>query len=360
MAPPLRVAVVGAGIGRLHVEAYRRAPDQFDLVALCDVDEARARELADAHAVPSVITDLDALCQRDDVQVIDLCTPPYLHFSQIQQVLASGKHVICEKPLVGSLNEVDAIALAEARSNRRVMPIFQYRFGQGLQKLKGLVDQGLAGQPYLGTVEVAWRRRANYYEVPWRGHWKTELVGAVLSHAIHAIDMLCYILGPARRVFASTATRVNPIEVEDCAAIALEMANGALATIAVTLGSSAEISRHRFCFSGLSAESSLGPYSNSEDPWTFAGDDPARAAQIEAALAAFVPAASGFEGQFRRFYAALQNGGELPVTLADARNLIELITAVYASAQTRQAVELPIGREHPCYGGWLPGESSVD
>src|SRR6185503_16887471 len=119
------------------------------------------------------------------------------------------------------------------------------------------------------------------------------------------------------------------IEVEDCAAISLEMASGALATIAVTLGSSAEISRHRFCFSGLSAESSLGAYNNSEDPWTITGDTPALAAQIEGALANFVPLPSGFEGQFYRFHAALQNGAELPVTLAEARNLLELITAIY-------------------------------
>jgi predicted dehydrogenase len=62
--------------------------------------------------------------------------------------------------------------------------------------------------------------------------------------------MLCYVLGPPRRVFAYTTTRVNAVEVEDCAAIALEMADGSMASLGVTLGSAQEISRHRFSFSG--------------------------------------------------------------------------------------------------------------
>ena len=72
-----------------------------------------------------------ALCARDDVDVVDLCTPPYLHVPQILQTLRAGKHVICEKPLGGSLADVDRVAAAEKRSGRRVMPIFQYRFGHG-------------------------------------------------------------------------------------------------------------------------------------------------------------------------------------------------------------------------------------
>jgi predicted dehydrogenase len=138
------------------------------------------------------------------------------------------------------------------------MPIFQYRFGHGIQKLKLLIAEGVAGTPYLATVETAWRRRAEYYAVPWRGKWATERGGALLSHAIHNHDLLCYVLGRPRRVFAYTTTRVNAIEVEDCAAATLEMTDGSAASLN-TLGSPHEISRHRFSFS-LVAESNTRPY----------------------------------------------------------------------------------------------------
>lgn len=350
----LRVAVVGGGIGKSHIRAYRALPDQFDLVAICDIDEAKAREVAEANGIPRVATDLADLCRMDDLDVIDICTPPHLHFAQIRQALAAGKHAICEKPLVGSLREVDALFEDEARSGRRVMPIFQYRFGHGLQKLKFLLAEGLAGRAYLATVETAWRRRAAYYAVPWRGKWETELGGALLGHAIHAHDLLCYVLGPIASVFARTATLVNPIEVEDSAAVALELADGSLASLGVTLGSPAEITRHRFCFSGFVAESNRRPYTNSGDPWTFTGDTPELAARIEGALARFAPLPEGYEGQFSRFQRALQDGTELPVTLADARASLELIAAMYHSARTGRSVALPLGAEHPGYASWLP------
>jgi predicted dehydrogenase len=354
MSERIRVAVVGCGIGMLHMEAYRTLPERFELRAICDIDTDKAREAAAALGVPQMVGDFDALCRMDDIDLIDICTPPHLHFAQIAQALEAGKHTICEKPLVGSVREVDELIAIEARSGRRMMPIFQYRFGQGLQKLKFLVEQGLTGQAYLSTVETAWRRRAAYYDVPWRGKWRTEMGGALLGHAIHAHDMLVYIAGPIKSVFARAATLVNQIEVEDTAAAALEMADGSLATLAVTLGSSQEITRHRFCFSGLVAESNTRPYSNSGEPWVFSGDTPEQDAAIEAALAHFTPLPEGFAGQFLRFADALRDGGDLPVTLADSRAALELVTALYASVRSGQPVELPIGPDHPAYASWLP------
>src|SRR5207237_1170756 len=166
MTPPserLRVAVVGVGIGRSHVRGYEAVPERFQIVALCDIDAERARPVAEEHGIPRVVTDLAELCRMDDLDVIDLCTPPHLHFEQIQQVLAAGKHAICEKPLVSSLREVDELIHVEAGSGRRIMPVFQYRFRHGLQKLKPLIAEGLAGTAYLATVDTAWRRRAECY-----------------------------------------------------------------------------------------------------------------------------------------------------------------------------------------------------
>ncbi|HTD78987.1 MAG TPA: Gfo/Idh/MocA family oxidoreductase [Chloroflexota bacterium] len=350
----LRVGVVGVGIGRSHVRGYQAVPERFEVLALCDIDADRARPIAEEHGISRLVTDLAELCRMDDLDLIDICTPPHLHFEQIQQVLAAGKHAICEKPLVSSLREVDELARAEAASGRRIMPVFQYRFGHGLQKLKFLIAQGLAGKAYLSTVETAWRRRAEYYAVPWRGKWATERGGALLSHAIHAHDMLCYVLGPPTRMFAYTTTRVNPIEVEDCASVALEMADGSLASLGVTLGSAAEITRHRFSFSGLVAESNTRPYTNSGDPWTFVGDTPELTEQIESALADFRPLPEHYAGQFYRFYEAVRCGGDMPVSLADARVSLELITAMYYSAETAASVSLPIGADHPRYASWLP------
>ena len=132
------------------------------------------------------------------------------------------------------------------------------------------------------------------------------------------------------------------------------MANGSLASFSVTLGSTPEITRHRFCFSNLTAESNLRPYTSSDDPWSFTGINQQVNQQIADTLSRFVPGLSDFKGQFKLFYDALSSGGELPITLQDARSLLQTLTAIYASAQSNQPVELPISNNHPMYAGWAP------
>jgi predicted dehydrogenase len=355
MTNKLRIAIVGCGIGRLHAEGYTSLPEQFELAAICDIDQDKARAFASEFKIPRVVGSLDELCAIEEIDLIDLCTPPHLHARQVLQVLAAGKHAICEKPLTASLQDVDALIAAEASSGKRMMPIFQYRFGHGVQKLKRLIGAGIAGRAYVATIETHWRRRAAYYDVPWRGKWATESGGALLGHAIHAHDILTYVLGPIRSVYCRASTLVNTIEVEDAAAVALEMTDGSLVSLSVTLGASDEMSRHRYVFSGLTAESNRQPYASGlGDPWTFTADTPELAVQVEQELAGYEPLPEGFAGQFLRLHNALNNGGELPVTLADARASIELVTACYASARSGQPVLLPIGPDHPLYGGWLP------
>jgi predicted dehydrogenase len=352
----LGVAVIGAGVGLEHVAAYRKLPDLYEVVALVDPAPERRALAAKLFPVPVVDGTLDTVLDRADVDVVDLCTPPHLHLEMIRAALEAGKHVVCEKPLVGSLAECDAVAGIVERSRGRLMPIFQYRFGRGLQKLLHLRAAGLTGRCFLSTIETAWNRGADYYAVAWRGRWKTERGGALLSHAIHNHDLLCHVVGPVRSVFARTATRVNPIETEDCASAALEMADGSLASLSVTLGSRVEISRLRFCFESLTAESSLDPYRPGTEPWRFDAADDATARRIDEALAGFEPEPQGYAGQLARFHRALADHGELPVTLGDARASLELVTAMYGSARTGEAISLPLDATSPGYESWLPPE----
>jgi predicted dehydrogenase len=352
----LRVGVVGAGIGKSHIEAYANLPAFFQVTTICDLDEPRARGVADEFQIPHVVNDIAALYRDDELDVIDICTPSFLHYQQTLDALAGGKHVICEKPIAGSLAEADDLIAAEARSGKRVMPVFQYRFGRGLQKLKFLKEKGVTGRAYLATSETAWRRRPAYYAVPWRGKWKTELGGALVTLSIHAQDAMHFVLGPAASIAAHTATLVNPIETEDSAAISVRMADGSLVSMSVTTGSAVEISRQRFCFENLTAESNLRAYTFTGDDWTFKGDSPEIDEQIARTLNEFETPYEGREAQFYSFACALEKGTAFGVTLADARASLEWITAIYYSAQTREFVTLPIGRDHSMYNGWQKGE----
>src|SRR5215471_8278347 len=174
MSPPLRIAVVGSGIGASHIEGFQQFPDLFDVKIICDLNLQRATQVATKYRIQEVTDRFDKLCCRPDIDVLDICTPPNLHLDQIQSALKAGKHVFCEKPLVASLAAVDSLSRLTKESGRRLMPIFQYRFGHGLQKLKFLFDQKLTGEAFVFNVDVAWRRSREYYTNPWRGKLATE------------------------------------------------------------------------------------------------------------------------------------------------------------------------------------------
>lgn len=351
----LRVAVVGLGIGQGHLQSYAQIPELYEIKAVCDLDEAKAKAVAAEFGVAWHTPHFSDLLASHEIDVVDICTPPNTHRALIEQGLAAGLHVICEKPLVGSLQDMDTILSAQTAAKGTLFPIFQYRFGNGLQKLKHLQAKGFAHTAYLTTIETSWRREADYYAVAWRGKWATEKGGCCLTHASHAHDILTYVLGPIKTVFAHLATRVNDIEVEDCAAISLSMADGSVASLSVTLGAAQELSRLRFMFSDLTVESdSPEPYRPGKEPWHFLGKTPEIDAAMTVALADFKPALESFEGQFALIHAAITTGAPNPVSLPDARQALELITAIYHSGETGAAVTLPIAKNHPKYSCWTP------
>ena len=354
MTKRLKVGVLGAGIGKLHIAAYRELPDLYSVEAIADIDRDKAAALAGNTGVSRTVASLDDLLSVD-LDIVDICTPSALHFEHAAKVLAAGKHAIVEKPAASSLAEIDRLGEIERQSGRRLSPIFQYRFGGGFARFRHLAAAGLVGKPYVATVETHWRRTADYYRNnPWRSTWEGALGGCLVTHAIHAHDLLSQAFGPIASVYARMATRVNDVETEDCAAIVTEMESGALATLSVTLGCEEEISRLRFCFDGLTAESSLSPYSPAAMPWRFVASDETARRRIDEALADFPSAPERFAGQFAALHGAIVEGTALPVTLDDARASLELLTAAYRSAQTGEAAHLPIGPDHPYYQGWTP------
>ena len=347
------VAIVGAGIGSQHLAGFMALPDRFAVRCICDLDAARAQPLCDDSGTPHV-ADIESVLADPNVDIVDICLPPHLHFDVAQRALRAGKHVICEKPLVASLAEADELAEVARAAGRLVFPVFQYRFGLGAGQLRAVQKAGLAGKAFVATLETHWNRGAEYYAIPWRGTWAGERGGAVLGHAIHIHDWLSVVLGPVASVFAEVATRVNDIETEDCAALSIRMASGALVTSSITLGAADNTSRMRFVFEGLTAESGRAPYRPAEGGWTFTARAPVSQADVDAAVAGVAPPMAGFAGMFQAVADTLDGHGARAVTLADGRASLEFVSAVYASARSGARVDLPLGADHPLYRGWLP------
>ena len=350
----LRVGIVGAGIGAEHFQAYLALADRFEVRYMCDLDDARAAQAVSGRKAVTITRNLDQILADPEIDLVDICLPPHLHLSACSAALQAGKDVICEKPLVASLAEADQLADMMQQTGRKVFPVFQYRYGAGAAKLQKLMAVGLAGTPLVGSLETHWHRDEAYYAVDWRGSWAGERGGAILGHAIHIHDWLSFAFGEIDSVFAYLATRVNEIEVEDCASLSIRMRSGALITSSVTLGAATDTSRLRFCFSGLTAESGLEPYKLADSDWQFIARAPQRQAEIESVLADLTPPLSGFQGLFAAIYDHLVSGQGDIVSFADGRRSIEFVTAVYRSAREGKQIHLPLNEDDPLYHSWLP------
>lgn len=348
------VCIAGAGIGAAHLAGYAALPDRFRVVSVCDLDENRGRALAAQYDGAAYVRDLDAVLTDPDIDLIDICLPPHLHFTTAMSALDAGKIVVCEKPLVSSLAEADKLIARAESTGGHVFPVFQYRYGPGTAELHALINAGLAGRCYAGSLETHWNRDADYYAVDWRGTWAGEQGGAILGHAIHIHDLLQSVLGPVARVYADLETRVNDIEVEDCAALSIRMQHGALITSSVTLGAADNTSRMRLMFEGFTVESDHAPYAPADERWRFTARAPTAQAEIDAVLGQVASAKTGFRGLLDAIADALDGSPGHEVTLMDGRLSLEFVTAVYASARSGLPVDLPLSTSHPLYGGWTP------
>lgn len=345
-----RVAILGAGIGAQHLDGYRANADAFRVTCLCDLDLERARGVAGDGI--RVCGDMDEVLGDPEVDLIDICLPPHLHVPVALQALTAGKDVICEKPLACSLTECDQLAEAVAQSGRSLFPVFQYRYGRAMDQLRALMQAGLTGKAYAATFETHWNRGRDYYAIPWRGTWAGEQGGAILGHAIHAHDLMTHLLGPVAQVSGSLATRVNPIETEDCAALSFVMQSGALVTSSVTLGGAEDRSRIVLLFEGLTAQSGASPYAPMSDCWQFRARDPAYQGEVDAICGAVPEVRNGFDGFLQAVGATLRGEAERAINLQDGRGSIELVSAIYAAHRRGSAVSLPLAKDDPAYAGW--------
>lgn len=351
MADRVGVGIIGAGgISREHLRAYQAWPEQCRVVAVADVVEQRARDLARQAGCDSWYTDYRALLERRDVELVSVCTPPYLHAAITVEALQAGKHVLVEKPMAASLEECDAMIAAADGSRRLLSVVFQNRFHPDYWRMKALVDSGELGPILFGKCETVWYRGRNYYDVPWRGTWETECGGAVINHAIHAIDAFLWMMGEVSTVLAQVDTLAHDIEVEDLGMAILRFRSGALGQVLGTVDGhrdyvALEINGERAAVALPWQVAAKCP-----DPHGFPLADEALVERLEAmARAVAVPPGAGHAAQVGDVLRAIRTGGRPVVDGREGRRSIEVVTAIYESAATGTAVTLPLAASDPFY-----------
>jgi predicted dehydrogenase len=256
-SPVLGVGMVGyAFMGAAHSQAWRTAPHVFDLplrpamAALCGRNASAVRAAAERLGWAATETDWRALVKRDDVQLVDVCTPGDGHAEVAIAALEAGKHVLCEKPLANTLAEAEAMVAAADRaaaSGVRAMTGFNYRRVPAIVLARQLVSEGRIGE--IRHV------RASYLQdwlvdpdspLTWRLQRERAGSGALGDLGAHIVDLAQYLTGElVAGVSAAIATFVperplasgdgfGPVTVDDAAVFTARLASGALATFEAT------------------------------------------------------------------------------------------------------------------------------
>ncbi len=353
MTEKLRFGIIGCGvIGRLHAEAITSLPDA-QLVAVADSIPERAQELAEKYHVKPY-SDFHEMLAREQLDVVDICTPSGQHGEEAIQVMRSGRHVIVEKPMDISRKAIEEMLRVQQEAGVKLAVISQHRFDPVTREVHDLVEEQAFGRLVLGNAVIPWWRSQAYYDSgAWRGTWELDGGGVLMNQSIHSIDLLQWLMGPVKSVFAYTDTMVHRMETEDVAVAVLRFANGALGTISATTGAypgaSTRIEIYGDKGSALIEDDHLSYLHLARDdseevgPYGVGVGKRAKRAETADKSAAQDPAALAIRShisQIADMMRAIREDGTPLLDGYGAKHPVEIILAIYESARTHQEVTL--------------------
>lgn len=231
----LRIAIVGCGrIAKNHFGSIKKQADNFELVAVCDIDPTQAAPYASEYDVPTY-TSMETMLTQHSLDLVALCTPSGLHPDQAILAAQHGVHVITEKPMATRWSDGVRMVKACDEAGVRLFVVKQNRRNTTLQLLKRAVTEKRFGKIHMVHLNVFWTRPQSYYDQGngWRGTWEFD-GGAFMNQASHYVDLLDWLIGPVDKVQAMTST-TRDIEVEDTGVLNIRWRNGALGSMAVTM-----------------------------------------------------------------------------------------------------------------------------
>ncbi len=235
----LRIGVIGCGsiAQKRHLPEYAANP-RAAIGAVCDSVPGRAQEAADRFGAPLAFMDYREVLEQADVDAVSICLPNYLHAKVAVEAFAAGKHVLCEKPMAGSVAEARRMVEAAAAAERVLMIGHNQRFMRVHQVAKQLVHSGRLGAVLRFATAFA-HGGPEMWSIDGADSWffrKQEAIfGALGDLGVHKADLMRWLLeDEVETVHGVMATLEKHGDVEDNAVCSVRMYSGAVGTIAAS------------------------------------------------------------------------------------------------------------------------------
>jgi predicted dehydrogenase len=336
----VRVGLIGTGTwGNIHAQTYTEYP-RAALAAVCDLREERARKVAAQYGVSQVYTDYRAMLRNERIDAVAVVTPDFAHREIIEEAARAGKHIIVEKPLATTEEDLARIAEAVTKAGVKLMVDFHNRWSPPLVVAKNDIEQGK-----LGDLVSGYLRLNNPFFVP------LKLLAWSASSSIlwflgsHAVDTLRYLFrDEVVRVYSvsrSGVLRARGLDVPDIYQTILEFKNGPIATIEnhwIMPDSSPKLNDFKVNILGSKGMFSMDLTHNQliERYLSDASDRPdvSGSLLIQGQHVGFV------HESIKHFVDCVADGKEPAVTLDDGVRVSKVILAILESAEMREPVKV--------------------
>lgn len=336
----VKFAIIGCGsIAKKHLISIKRIKDA-SLVAVCDIDTTLAKKIGDEYKVV-YYTDAHKMAQNEDINILSILTPSGTHAKIVLEMVKHKKHFVVEKPIALRIEDADEMIKQCEENGVNIYVVKQNRFNLPIQELKEAIKKGRFGKLVLGTVRLRWCRTQDYYsQKPWRGTWAYD-GGVLTNQASHHIDMLVWMMGEVESTMVMTATRLVDIEAEDTGVVVLRFKNGALGIIEATTATRPKDLEGSISILGEKGSVEIsGFFMNELKTWNFCERKP----EDDEVFEKYGRNPDIFAWNHTEFLKdvvdSIKNNKRGLIDGLEGRKSLELINAIYESAETNKEVFL--------------------
>ncbi len=335
-----KVGIIGTGaIAWKHAQAYKNIG--YKVTACTDRTEEKGRKFAAAWGADFVATP-EELSRRPDVDFLDVCTFPGYRLAAVELGAKYGKHVLVQKPMAVDLETASRMIEVADAAGIQLGVVSQHRFDDSTLFLKRAIAAGRLGRILQADAYVKWYRTSEYYARPVKGSWAGEGGGALISQAIHQVDVLLHLIGAVDEVFGYWQLgATHKIESEDLLCAVMHYASGATGVIqaatALWPGYPERIEIHGEKGSAIVTGDQLTTWDVKDDH-----GDPAPVTQ-QAKSGASDPMAislTPFERQLADFGEACKAGRKPASSGVDGYRALQLVRSIYQSCAEGRKVEI--------------------
>ena len=331
----LKAALVGVGVaGQVsHIPAWKKL-EGVELVTLVDRDQEKAQRVAQRFGVPNATTAIDEVLEDPEIDLVDICTPNFLHAPLAIAALESGKHVLVERPIARNAAETEKMVKAADKADRMLVCALAHRFREDTKILKKFVDRGELGEVFY--TKTGWlRQRTDWRSEEWRQQKQVSGGGVLMDLGVQMLDLTLYILGgPKVESVSASAHKAGKAEVEDSLIALLRLENGCVVNLEVTWGLLME---KDFAYVNLFGQSGAALW------------NPLRIHKgMHGSLVNVTPAVDSprnvykqaIEAQIAQFADGVRKGGNAGASGAEMLAVMRLVDAIYRSAEQGREVRL--------------------